>query len=126
MQSGHIVDLYLKLTRGQFYLTINTYCGYSTFGMGKSKIYNMTGKKCANIHRYYIPYIATSCVIIRREYLVNHPECRFKPELRYGQDVYMWLMINAELPILAIPENLVKIRMKGTNAGKRARVQLQA
>lgn len=89
MQSGHIVDLYLKLTRGQFYLTINTYCGYSTFGMGKSKIYNMTGKKCANIHRYYIPYIATSCVIIRREYLVNHPECRFKPELRYGQDVYM-------------------------------------
>ena len=44
MQSGHIVDLYLKLTRGQFYLTINTYCGYSTFGMGKSKIYNSKWK----------------------------------------------------------------------------------
>lgn len=118
--------LFIQVKAMEMSNAIWSYCGYSTFGMEKSKIYNMTGEKCANIQRYYIPYIATPCVMIRREYLVKHPECRFKPELRYGQDVYMWLMINAELPILAIPENLVKVRMRGTNAGKRARVQLQA
>jgi len=103
-----------------------SYCGYSTFGVGNSKKYDMTNENCANMQRYCVPYIATPCVMIRREYLDKHPECRFNPKLRYGQDVYMWLTMNADKSILAIPENMVKVRMRGTNAAKRARVQLQA
>lgn len=51
---------------------------------------------------------------------------RFNPDLRFGQDSYFWLMINADNPILAIPDVLVEVRIRGGNASRRARVQIQA
>lgn len=103
-----------------------SYCGYRTFGVGKSVEYKMTNSNIPIVHRYNTPYIATPCVIIERQYLVDCPNVRFNPDLRFGQDSYFWLMINADNPILAIPDVLVEVRIRGGNASKRARVQIQA
>ena len=103
-----------------------SYCGYRTFGGGESVEYKMTDSDIPIVHRYNTPYIATPCVMIERQYLVDCPNVRFNPDLRYGQDSYFWLMINADNPILAIPDVLVEVRIRGGNASKRARVQIQA
>lgn len=108
------------------YNALWSYCGYQTFGQCSSNTYRMTASKTPIMQRYNTPYIATPCVVIKREYLLQHPKIRFNPSLRYGQDSYFWLMINADNSILAIPEILVKVRMRGGNASKRARIQLQA
>lgn len=103
-----------------------SYCGYRTFGDGSPVSYRMIEGEKPQIQRYHCPYIATPCVMIRRQILEEHPECRFHTSLRYGQDSLFWLMINADYPILAIPEELTEVRMRGSNASKRARVQLEA
>ena len=103
-----------------------SYCGYRTFGGGESVEYKMTDSDIPIVHRYNTPYIATPCVMIERQYLVDCPNVRFNPDLRYGQDSYFWLMINADNPILAIPDVLVEVRIRGGNASKLARVQIQA
>lgn len=103
-----------------------SYCGYRTFGVGESVEYKMTNSDVPIVHRYNTPYIATPCVMIERQYLVDYPNVRFNPDLRFGQDSYFWLMINADNPILAIPDVLVEVRIRGENASKRARVQIQA
>lgn len=103
-----------------------SYCGYRTFGVGKSVEYKMTNSNIPIIHRYNTPYIATPCVVIERQYLIDYPNVRFNPDLRFGQDSYFWLMINADNSILAIPDVLVEVRIRGENASKRARIQLQA
>lgn len=108
------------------YKTVWSYCGYRTFGAGDSVSYVMTKSVEPVIQRYNTPYIATPCVMVERQYLIDHPEVRFNPDLRYGQDSYFWLMINADNPILAIPDILTEVRIRGGNASKRARVQLQA
>lgn len=103
-----------------------SYCSYRTFGVGESVEYKMTNSDIPIVHRYNTPYIATPCVMIERQYLVKFPNVRFNPDLRFGQDSYFWLMINADNPILAIPDVLVEVRIRGGNASKRARVQIQA
>lgn len=108
------------------YDAVWSYCNYSTFGVGKVRSYVMTKEQDSVIQRYYAPYIATPCVMVRKDYLDEHTECRFNPALRYGEDSYMWLTINANSAILAIPKDLVRVRIRGGNAARRARVQLQA
>lgn len=125
-------DLWLpyKLTTQVKYMekynAIWSYCGYSTFGVGKEKTVTVSENKCVEWQRYYQPIIATPCVMILKDYLDKNDECRFNPSLRYGQDIYMWLMLNANNCILAIPDVLVKVRIRGGNAARRAFVQLQA
>lgn len=119
-----------KLEMQLEYMTKNdviwSYCGYRTFGIGETVEYRMTNSDIPIIHRYNSPYIATPCVMLERQYLVDHPNVRFNPNLRFGQDSYFWLMLNADNPILAIPDVLVEVRIRGTNASKRARIQIQA
>lgn len=103
-----------------------SYCGYHTFGSGRAVSYHMTEKENPQMQRYHSPYIATPCVMIRRQILKEHPDWRFHTSLHYGEDSLLWLMINAAYPILAIPEELTEVRMRGSNASKRARVQLEA
>ena len=103
-----------------------SYCGYRTFGIAQSVSYTMTSSKEPIIQQHNSPFIATPCVMVDRQYLSEHSNVRFNTDLRYGEDSFFWLMINADNPILAIPEILVEVRMRGGNASKRARVQLEA
>ncbi len=103
-----------------------SYCGYRTFGVGESVNYSMTTNDKPEYHGATCPYIATPCVVVKREVFTEHTDCRFNPAMRYGQDAYCWMMINSYYPILALPDCLTEVRMRGGNASKRARVQLKA
>jgi glycosyltransferase involved in cell wall biosynthesis len=70
--------------------------------------------------------IATPGIIIKKEILMTHPLWRFNNEMRYGQDQYLWSNIATEYKLGAINEPLVRVRIRGSNAALRARVQLRA
>lgn len=108
------------------YNVVWSYCGYNTFGEGKSMSYTMTDAKIPVLQRFNTPYIATPCVMIDNEFLNKNPDIVFDTRLRYGQDALFWLKINANNPILAIPNELVEVRIRGGNASKKARKQIAA
>lgn len=103
-----------------------SYCGYRTFGMGENKMCIITKADSDEIHRYYKPNIATPSVMVRKDMLIKHQDYRFNNKIRFGEDSYMWLKINADNSILAIHECLLHVRIRGNNAAKRARIQLRA
>ncbi|MGM0792394.1 MAG: glycosyltransferase family 2 protein [Bacillota bacterium] len=70
--------------------------------------------------------IATPCIVVKGDVIRNDTMLRFNPEMRYGQDSYLWLNLAIRYNILAIDESLTKVRVRGTNAALRARVQLRA
>jgi hypothetical protein len=45
--------------------------------------------------------------------------------MRYGQDSFLWMNLAIHNPLIAVPEDLTKVRIRGINAAFRARVQLQ-
>lgn len=78
------------------------------------------------IKRHISSPIATPCVIIKRNVFLENKSFRFAEHLRFGQDSYLWAMISDRYPLGALDEVLVKVRIRGSNAGRRARVQLQS
>ena len=70
--------------------------------------------------------LATPGIIIKRDILFNNPSWRFNNKMRYGQDQYLWMCIAPIYPIYAVNEVLVRVRLRGSNAALRARVQLRA
>lgn len=69
--------------------------------------------------------LATPCVMIKKSFFDDNIKARFSEELRYGQDAYLWRIISEKYPLGAINDLLVRVRIRGTNAARRARVQLQ-
>lgn len=69
---------------------------------------------------------ATPSVMIQASVLKEDSALRFGRAMRYGQDQYLWMKMVLRYPVLAIGEPLVRVRMRGTNAALRARVQLRA
>ena len=65
--------------------------------------------------RYIASKIATPCVMIRRDYLLNSG-LRFPEHLRNGEDGSLWKKISKENPIGLIQKPLAKIRMRGGNS----------
>lgn len=70
--------------------------------------------------------IATPCIMIRKQFLTDYPSIRFCESMRYGQDWYLWINIAIKEPLIVITEALTKVRIRGSNAALRARVQLKA
>lgn len=103
-----------------------SYCGYEMFGNENNKIFPVTNAEEPEFQNKISPYTGTPTVMVRRDYLLLHPECRFNPKLKYGQDVYMWLTLSKDNRILAIPGIYVKVRMHGSNVSRSARKQLKA
>lgn len=78
------------------------------------------------LKRHISSPIATPCVIIKRSVLLENESFRFAEYLRFGQDSYLWGLISDKYPLGALDEVLVKVRIRGSNAGRRARIQLQS
>jgi len=78
------------------------------------------------IRKFISSPIATPCVIIKKSFFSENPTVRFSEKLRFGQDAYLWGIISEMYPLGAINEVLAKVRIRGSNAGRRARVQLQS
>ena len=70
--------------------------------------------------------IATPCVMVSSRYLKENKSVRFAEEMRYGEDGFMWLNLAIKNPLLVVPEELTKVRIRGTNAAFKIRVQLKA
>lgn len=70
--------------------------------------------------------VLTSCVMIRRDYLIKNDYIRFSEKMRFGQDWYMWILLAEKNRISVLPHYLTKFRVRGSNAGLRARVQIKA
>ena len=127
-------DLWLptKLEKQVSYMEDNpqiqwSHCSYQTFGFGDDIIVpvgNTKGHmfpKCLASCR-----IATPCVIIRRSVLIDNSDMRFNVSMRYGQDFYLWVLLCKNYELGYIDEVLANVRMRGTNAAKRAYVMLKA
>lgn len=71
------------------------------------------------------PYIATPTVMITRSLLTDN-DYWFCDGLRFGQDAVLWEQLFHTAPALYLPEKFARVRIRGTNAGKRAAVQLHA
>ena len=69
--------------------------------------------------------IATPCVMIKKHFLTDNSKIRFPENMRYGQDGVMWLNIAEIAPLGVIHESLSKVRIRGENAGLKARVYLR-
>lgn len=89
----------------------------------KTKIVD-TSKHFGNVYKdTYISFkIQTSCVVVRREVLVENEF--FFPDMRYGQDLEFFRKISKFYPIGYVNDILSKFRIRGSNAGFRAKVQL--
>ena len=69
------------------------------------------------------PYIATPTIVVERS-LIEENGFAFPVDMRYGQDVVLWERLIDKAPVLYIPEALARVRIRGTNAGRRAAVQI--
>jgi len=109
-----------------------SHTGYETFDTEKDEPNTIKEISVANYSGMIYPKmlisnnIATPCVIIKGDFLRNNSSLRFNNKMRYGQDQYLWINIALKYEIVAIDEVLTRVRMRGSNAALRARIQLQA
>lgn len=82
----------------------------------KNKIYPLILTSCK---------IATPTVIIKKE-LFDDEDMFFNETQRFGQDSFLWIRIATKYPVHYTSESLVKVRIRGNNAAKRAFVQLKS
>ncbi|WP_153937410.1 glycosyltransferase family 2 protein [Riemerella anatipestifer] len=69
-------------------------------------------------------FIATPTVMIRRSILINNPTIRFNETVKYGEDTLFWYLLLSKYPLYNVKEILTKVRVRGTNAASRSKVQL--
>jgi teichuronic acid biosynthesis glycosyltransferase TuaG len=71
--------------------------------------------------------IATPCVMVRSDILKSNINLRFNNDMRYGQDMYFYLLFaHRNYKLEVIPFELSKVRLRGNNAALRAKAQLYA
>ena len=70
--------------------------------------------------------IATPCVMIRCKYLRDNPTIRFSENMRYGEDLFLWINIAYRESLFFLQDSLTKVRIRGSNAALQAKVQLKA
>ncbi|MFW3496702.1 glycosyltransferase family 2 protein [Aerococcus viridans] len=68
--------------------------------------------------------IATPTVIIKKELLNNQKELRFPEGIKYGEDTIFWGLLSKRVPLLAVEEELVSVRLRGVNSSKVAKSQI--
>jgi len=70
--------------------------------------------------------IATPCVMVDANLLKLNPRLRFGVDVPHGQDILLWMKLALKEPIGAYSEPLTLVRIRGSNAALRARVQIEA
>lgn len=100
---------------------------YEQFGNGKEneKINVISNPKLFRKMLFVSNRIATPTVIVKREVLLEE-KVFFLENRRYGEDTELWMRLSRKYDILSIDKALTKVRIRGTNAGLSAKVQLQS
>lgn len=118
--------LSVQIQKMQEYDAAWSYTDYQTFGKNvKTERKEMWPFTKEGIYANHSPYIGTPTVMIKTATL-KLGNLFFAVDLRYGQDSFLWEQIKEKQKVLYIPKVLSSVRMRGTNAGKRASVQLRA
>lgn len=117
--------LKIQIAKMQEYNAVWSCCSYETFGDNTSRRIYMS-KASEEFSYTYSKRIATPSVVIKADILKANTDFRFNKSIRYGEDSYLWMLLILSYPLLSLNDILVKVRMRGTNAGKRAYVQINA
>lgn len=108
------------------YSAVWSFTDFETFGEAvPTTLKKMYADGSEGFYSHVSPYIGTPTVICRRD-VIDDNELSFCEEFRYGQDNVFWECLLAVSPVLYIPENLARVRIRGNNAAKRAAVQIHA
>jgi teichuronic acid biosynthesis glycosyltransferase TuaG len=70
-------------------------------------------------------HVATPTIMVKKEVLDADLGLRFCNKMRFGQDVYLWLLLSQRFPLAHIPQALTLVRIRGGNTALRARAHLQ-
>lgn len=70
--------------------------------------------------------IATPCIIIKRQILLENSEMRFSEKTRVGEDSYFWFKIAEGFPLGFLDEYLTLVRIRNNNAAYQALLQLKS
>jgi len=128
-------DLWLesKLEKQINYMVNNKikwcHTSYETFS-------NESGKRISEIklnkisgnlfHKFLLSCpIATPCVIVEKKILLKN-NFQFSPEMRFGQDYFLWLNISSIEKIGVLNEILTRVRIRGGNTSRKAYNQIYA
>ena len=115
-----------QLSKMKEYGAVWSYTDYETFGEGlEAKPVRMHTNAGEGFVERFSPYIGTPAVIVSRSFLREN-DLSFDTELRYGQDALLWERLNSLARPLYLPGIMSRVRLRGSNAGKRAAVQLKA
>lgn len=68
--------------------------------------------------------IATPCIIVKKTVFDNNKNLRFNENMRYGQDYYLWVNISQKFKLGLVNATLSKVRIRGSNAALKVRVQM--
>ena len=125
-------DLWLsnKLKRQLDYMTssgkIWSHTGYYRFVDGSEDIVPFSNKFEGSVYPKLLirSSIATPCVMVVGSVLRNNPKLRFNNSMRYGQDSYLWVLLARDYELGYVNEKLTKVRMRGTNATRKAYAHL--
>ena len=96
---------------------------YEVFGEGMKNEYKSAASGGERMLGEVPPYIATPTIVVERG-LLEENALRFPDDLKYGQDIVLWELLCSKALALYIPEMLARVRIRGTNAGRRAAVQI--
>ena len=100
---------------------------YKTFGVGKSKVVTpyMTKKICWQ-HLYNSSLIATPTVAIYKKHIDKYGA--FAPDMKKGQDIFLWFKLSNHLPLGVLCEPLTFVRMRNgsTMNSLAAHIQMRA
>lgn len=69
--------------------------------------------------------IATPSVMINRIALTEHPNIKFPENYRIGEDSSVYRMLSLYYPLGFVEDPLLKVRLRGSNAGRQAMVRLK-
>jgi len=104
-----------------------SHTAYKTFGFGDEKLVDNSYFSGNVFPRCFASCpVATPCVIIRKRAFDENEFFRFSETMRFGQDFYLWVLLSYKYEIGALKEAHSKVRMRGSNAAKRAYVMLKA
>ncbi len=117
--------LKIQIDKMREYGAVWSCCSYETFGDNNPREILMS-KNAEEYAQTYSKRIATPSVVIRADVLKTNTDLRFNKSIRYGEDSYLWMLLILSYPILSLNDILVKVRMRGTNAGKCAYAQINA
>ncbi len=102
-----------------------SYTDFEVFGSQTPTVRKQMSKSKTGVYPTVSPRIGTPTVIVEREVLLSNG-LFFDETLSCGEDSVLWTRLINRFPILYLKKNLAGVRIRGTNAGMQAALQIHA